>query len=389
MKTYKRTNSIIEQVYSFCLALMLPLHVFNVGSDDGIKPFHFPAILACVLSVFFLSQKGSLFKWFKYFFIFSLLSSLLSFFNGSFREWLKLFVVIYSCFGLAVVGTEKMLKWLSIFIPITLLILLASSITAPQYRFQGFYHDPNYLCTTLFAFLFVSSLIFVKTDSKPLKIIQVISIVIIYYLLLLTLSRTGFLCGVLFLLLVALLNRRKLSFKHIILVPIVILVAYSYSSEYVNESLSNLYERSYGEKSNIESGSETRSLLSIQNIIFILDNPQYIPLGLGTGGVKPFGASQIPGLLNYRKSDGQDHNSWTSCFSEHGLIAFIFYFLIYVQIFKGLKSRKKSSIKYIAFSTFLSIVLFSFSIYENTYLPYWWLMLFLNNSDIYKTRETL
>lgn len=367
------------------MTVMLPLHVFNMGDgDEGIKPFYIPAIFACVFTFFFTPRQGTLFKWLVSFFILSMSSSFISYFNGSLLEWIKLFVVIYCCFGLAFVDIDKILKLLSGFVPITLLVLIYSAFAFPQYRFQGFYNDPNYLCTTLLAFLFVSTLIFIKTKSRIIKIVQIVNIVIIYVLLLLTVSRTGFFCGIVFLFLIAILNIRRVSIKHTIYVTIICSLFYGYSADLINDTLSNLYERSFGEKSNIESGRETRSLYSFQNINFILDNPQYIPLGLGTGGVKPSGANQIPGLLKYRKGDGQDHNSWTSCFSEHGIFAFFCYFMIYVTIFLSIWRRKKSPIKYVAISAMFSIVIFSFSVYENTFLPYWWLIFFLKNSSIYQ-----
>ena len=133
---------------------------------------------------------------------------------------------------------------------------------------------------------------------------------------------------------------------------------------------------------NVENASTLRRTLSFQNINFIIDNPQYIPFGLGGGTTNGYNAIEVPGLSNYRKDFHIDHNTWTSTFSEQGLICFILFFVIVYMTFKNVWRKENGTNKYLMLGVFISIFVFSFSVSLKTYLPFWWIIFFLNNKTM-------
>ena len=57
-----KTKNFIQSIYTLCLSLSLPLHVLNMGGEEGLKPFHITAVLSLVLSFFVVPRKGKLHK---------------------------------------------------------------------------------------------------------------------------------------------------------------------------------------------------------------------------------------------------------------------------------------------------------------------------------------
>lgn len=384
MEVVTKKQSIIYRLYVISMAITLPLHVFNMGGGEGLKPFHIPAAIASVLSFIFLKKKEKLYKIVIWFLGIALLSSLLSYGSSDFSMWVNMFIILTSCVGLAYVDVKKVLMFTSLLITIDVVILFYHSIDEPQYRYQGFYSDPNYLCTTLIVFIFLLFQVYIINQNKLYKAVIAGVLVLIYVLILLTISRTGLVCSLFLLLITSIAAIKKHFLKLIIVVIIGLLGLQHYASNFLDNQWGLMYERVFEADDNVEEAGSHRLDLSLQNIRYILDNPQYIPFGLGGGTTKGTYASKIPGLSKYRKSPIGDHNTWTSIFSEQGFICLVLFFIIFYLTFNKIYLMIPGTKKYLSMGVFLSIFIFSFSIPQKTYLPFWWVIFFLNNDLIFK-----
>lgn len=369
-------------MYVMCVALTLALHIYNLGGSDTLKPFHITAVIAFILSFFVVPFKGKIIKYTAIFVLCSLLSALLSYSDTAIPFWINLVVVLGSCYGLVYIDIKKLLKWLYVLIPIDVVVLLYTAIKGYVYRFQGFYDDPNYLCTTLIVFLLVSLLKFLCTSNKLAKILTIIIIVGIYAIILMTISRTGLICSLLILVFFFLNSLKKNVFKAILVAIVGVFVMVHYAGDFLEEQTGAFSERLFYASDNYESASSFRKDLSLQNIRYIVDNPQYILFGLGGGTTTGEGAKKISGLNSYRMDSHGDHNTWTSTFSEQGLLALFFFFLIIYTTYKNIVSSSSKTDRYLLLAVFFSIILFSFSISQKVYLPFWWLIFFLNNKHL-------
>lgn len=384
MEVTKKKHSFIYRLYVICMAMILPLHVFNMGGGDGLKPFHIPAVMACVLSFFVLKKNRKLYKWVIAFLISAFVSTILSYASSAFSIWLNTFIILTSCVGLTSVDYKQVLKYSVMIIPIDVIVLFYHSIVEPQYRYQGFYSDPNYLCTTLIVFIFLLLLSYANSQKVLLKVVIIMTLVLTYVLILLTLSRTGLVCSLLLLLLASIAAIKKHFLKFVVVTLIGFWTVQHYATEFLGNQWDLMYERIYEANDNVEYAGTHRFQLSLQNIRFILDNPLYIPFGLGGGTTVGENANQVPGLSQYRKSPIGDHNTWTSTFSEQGLICFILFFNIMFTTFSNVRRKESGTYRYLLLGVFFSIFLFSFSISQKTYLPFWWIVFFLNNSMLTK-----
>jgi O-antigen ligase len=215
-----------------------------------------------------------------------------------------------------------------------------------------------------------------------LRVVSIINIVVIVILVLITLSRTGLACIVLLLAISFARVIKRHFYKGIIVLAILTFAVSHYATDFVDKEYALLYERLFERSDNLESAGELRSELSKQNIRFIIDNPSYLLFGLGPSATASNNAKDVPGLIQYRKSHYRDHNSWSSCFSEYGLFAFVLFFLLVFSIVKRVIRMNHSVTKYICVGTCLSIIIFSLSIWQMTYLPFWWGLFLLGNKQL-------
>ena len=373
------SNKIMYNLYVMCVALTLALHVYNLGGGNTLKPFHITAAIASILSFWVVPFRGKIIRYTVIFVLCSLFSTLLSFSNTAVPFWVNLTVVLCCCYGLVYIDIKKLLKWLYVLIPIDVMVLLYTATREFVYRFQGFYDDPNYLCTTLIVFLVVCLLQFSHIQSKWAKGLTIITIVGIYAIILMTISRTGLLCSLIILASFFLNALKKNVFITILVVFVGSFVIFHYAGNYLGDLTGAFSERIFEADDNYESAGTFRKELSLQNIRYIADNPQYMLFGLGGGTTAGTGAAQIPGLNNYRKDFHGDHNTWTSTFSEQGLLALFYFFLIYYTTFMNIVKVPSKTDKYLLLAVFFSIILSSISISQKVYLPFWWLIFFLNN----------
>lgn len=367
--------------YTLLLVLSLSLHVFNTSGVGEIKLFHIAAAIASVITLLF-ARKTKTFLFLVCFTVSVGISAVLSPAAGTIKGLVNLLIVVFCCFGVSTVRINDLLRFSLVLIPIDLLSLLFVAFSSSFYRFQGFYNDPNYLCTTLLVFFYVSIISFYRIKSILARTVSVINMVIILLLIIMTLSRTGLLCAIimLFALLFRLIKRHFL--KLAVATVLVFSVAQHYASEFFLNEYALLYERVFDADYNVETAGKHRSDLSLQNLRFIAHHPQYLFFGLGPGTTDGEVAKGIPGLDRYRVDSIRDHNTLTSCLSEYGIIALFFFVLVFIRVFKSMRRQRNRPYFHISIAFYFTLVLSSLSIWQMTYLPFWWGVFLLNNKKL-------
>lgn len=202
-----------------CLVASLILHVFNdIEIGGGLKLFHAPAAVAFILSFIIGSGKDRIRSLAIFFIIWTLIGALTSPWDGSFMRAVTFTIILGSVMGVRnVENQEKLLHWINITLPLPLIALTRYYFTDVWYRYQGFYEDPNYMCTTLIVFLYLILLEFVSVKNKYIKLGLIGEILIILFLVSTTISRTGLVCTGLVLVLSFGISLRKIKSRQYLL----------------------------------------------------------------------------------------------------------------------------------------------------------------------------
>lgn len=371
-------STFIFTLYIWVISMALILHVFNAFEIGPFKVFQLFAAAGFLISLFYINSTGDIQKLSYFFIFFTILSSLLSPYPDSLSKAIVFSIVLGSCQMLAVVSNSKVLKIANLLIPIPLIFLLFILSINKSYRFVGFYNDPNYLCTTLVVFLSLILLYYVNCKSTITKFLLIGEIIIIAYITVATLSRTGLAC-IGFIIVVGLWEYIK-KHKYVALLGIIAVSVYFSinTPPLINDTISKIESRSENNHDNFTSATNLRLRISMKGVNYVFSHPQFMFFGLGSGSIGHWEYFEDASNDRYI-----DHNTLTSTFSEQGLIGFCLLIAILYQTFKiNWNLRENSQCKSIRLSVFLALLIFSLSINQNTYLPFWWMIIFLNNKNL-------
>ena len=372
----------IQILYVLSLALSLTLHIFNLGGEEGLKPLHIAAVLSCCLSFWMVPVKTYLHFLLLGFLLCVMLSSVFSPVEGALKNGFIIVIVLYSCYGMAYVDLRMLLKFLVVLIPVDAIVLMVYALQNPTYRYCGFYNDPNYLCTTLTVMLFMSLVAFSYFKSYVFRAVLVATIILLLGIVMMTLSRTGVATCLLLLLCYSVWNMRENMRKTIVIAVMGLFLLQHFAGEFIEGQWGLLYDRLFTRGDNLESAEGKRQELSLQNLRFIADHPGEVFFGLGPSGTSPNAVKQITGMSAYRVDFQRDHNTWTACLAEQGLLAFIVMLLLFrltgLNVFRVEDLRQK----YLMIGLMGSLLIFSLSIWQMNYLPFWWAVFLLNNEQL-------
>lgn len=363
-----------------CLVASLILHVFNdIEIGGGLKLFHAPAAAAFILSFVLGSKKDRIHTLAIFFIIWSLLGALTSPWDGSFMRAVTLVIIIGSVIGVrSISDKDKLLSWINLALPLPLLALTRHYFTDVWYRYQGFYEDPNYMCTTLIVFLYLILLEFVVVKNKYIKLALISEILIILFLVSTTISRTGLVCTGMVLVL-SFWNFFKKNKVQTFLIAIIAIGSVLYSKPELVDSAISGYVLREDNSDNINSATSLRREISMRGITFVLTHPLYTLQGIGVGATAHH--EKIEGFIAH--SAHGDHNTITSSMTEQGVVGFVVFLMLLWNILKNQWYRPKGDIRRnISLVVFGSIFLFSLSINDMLYLPYWFLMIYLSKREI-------
>lgn len=366
---------LIENAYILFICISLFFHVLNyVEIGAGIKAFQLFSVVAAILSMIVSRHDKSHLKiYLSVILFFTLLSSALSLYEDSLKDAFALIILTIGTYSLKNIKPSKIFLALNFFLPVVLLLLLVHAIIEPTFRYQGFYNDPNYLCTTLLVFtyiLFCSIKIF---SNRFALIFLFFELILVIFLASLTLSRTGIFCITLLFLVQIISNFKKYPLRFMFLICLSISICFYFFSDFINQQAMLLHERTFEKNDNMTSAGELRGAVSMQGVKHVLSNPIDLVFGIGIG------ASGHQESITKRVSYHRDHNTITSCFTEQGFFSFLFFFIFQYKIFRSLLEVTANN-KIFKFSVFISLLIFSLSIWQMVYLPYWFLLFLLINN---------
>lgn len=386
MKNDKVSSHWPIDIYSILFSLTLLLHLFNdTEIASGIKLFYIPALAAFVITILRFRRKDKVRTCVFLFAISTLFGSLVSPNPDAFGSAITFTVVIISSLGVRYVNNRKLILTANMAIPFALFLLLGLYYSASYYRFSGYYNDPNYLCTTLIAFLYVIFMGMRMVNWKIIQIAFILEIIIIVMLIGFTVSRTGAIC-VLVLIIGSYWNFLKSHANYAIVVAAALMGFLYYSNPEAIQTTRESYERRAESNDTFESASQYRWSLSVRGVTFILDHPSYLLLGIGSGST-----AQSQKIPDYPPTRHGDHNSWTSCFTEHGLIGFACFMFILANTFNPLVAKRNGKRRFdmVKLISLMSVLIFSFSISMMLYLPFWWLIFCISNRTDENTTYSL
>ena len=145
-----------ENIYILFISFSLISHIFNnLEVAGGIKLFYIFAGCSIVSVIPLIRRTNVIKKYLILYLFFSIVSCFYATFTGAFERYFSVFTVMLSTFGLSLVDKNKVVFLNLLLSPIALLGLLYALIHYPAFRFQGFYNDPNYLCTSLLVYTFL------------------------------------------------------------------------------------------------------------------------------------------------------------------------------------------------------------------------------------------
>lgn len=367
-------ESKLYNIYAvFCL-LTLFAHIYNSAMIVGVKLFYIPAIITFILSVYLFHKKINI--KIVILSIITLLSAFISSNSQSVFAALSMIVVMIAFLGLKYIRIGLIIRIGSVLSTIVLCSLLYEYYSTKQYRFVGYYIDPNYLVISLIALLLINMLSNRASKDKLLSVLSKINIFSIVVLSLLTLSRTGVFCVLLIIVFFFFQEIKKHFFKFSILIfSISFFFYFNYYDNY-SEVLENFSGRLSMSNSNDNLGSamSLRSKLSFSGIEFIFDNLEYFLFGIGISNT----ANSINDIGFVNEYGLRDHNTFTSVFSEQGLLGLVFFIALLYDALMSIK--RKSSLKLLSLVVFISLCIESASIWCMTYLPFWWIFMLVQNN---------
>lgn len=375
MSQTNKRSPIAITIYAWVISLALILHVFNEMTLGELKLFHIPTTLAFLISTAFIYKLCKPQVYAYCLIIFTFISAILSVYPQALYNALIFMVVIGACGSIPKCSYDHIIKLTNYLIPIPMAFLAIGLAANEKYRYTGMYNDPNYLCTTMLVFLFIICQGFYIFKNRTIKIGLICEILIILAITAATLSRTGLACILLMVIISSWVFIKK--YKVIAVALLIGGIGYlCYDTPPVVVEAIDKFESREENKGNFSSASNLRYEISMRGIRYVLSNPIELPFGMGIGAV---------GHWEYFNSDNTDihidHNTLTASFSEQGIIGLIFFVLILYTTFKtNWDLPPNSKLRLLRLSAFFSIFIFSLSINQMTYLPFWWLIFLLNNT---------
>lgn len=371
----KKTN-----IYALLITLTLLLHVFNnLQLNESVKFFHVGAGLSLVFALFFLQKKiGKIGKIALAFVTSSFISCLISPYEQSLGVWIKLCIIIGATLFVVAIPIRKLVIGINIIIPVALIALVKEYFEGAYYRYQGFYEDPNYMCTTLLVFFFYLQLLWEMCSKKMLRIGVLFEMLVLLFLVSTSISRTGLVCF--FVMAIGFFWDNFLKNKKMTIIGVLSIVCLTiyFAPTLVERALENYTMRETENSDTLGHASNLRKEISMRGVNFVLDHPSYWLFGMGEGATA--NASSVP-EFHVRTHHG-DHNTITCCFAEQGLVGFLLMIMLFYNIFKKNRSKRDPRLKKIKLISMVSLfvfIIFSMSINQMVYLPFWFMIFTLSN----------
>lgn len=371
---YIINHGLLGWLYISLIGLSLLFHIFNnLQISETIKVFHLFSVAAIVVGLILVKVKNNIVKSFYMLLIWSLISSVMSPIDNSIMNEIKFLIVAISISFLPLISLRRLVIVINLFIPIALFLLVRQYFEGVTYRYQGFYEDPNYFCTTLLVLFFYIQLLWKSVNKLVIKIVLVLEMVLIFFLVGTSISRTGMACLSIMTIVFwwnVFKNNKGATLFGVLLLSI---IGIRYFGNYVYGVIEGYTIRETQNSDTLFNASDLRWEISMRGISYILNHPLYLLQGIGIGTYSQ--ASVLEGW--FASTNHIDHNTITSWFSEQGLVGFVllarFLYLILIRI-KSSIYLQDNGLRMICICVFGVFMLFSISINMTNYLPFWFLI---------------
>lgn len=384
-----RNNSIFETIYSISVVLAMGL-LFYANADvieapDGTvahlgigKAFYVPCGIALVSSFFIRKKKDWLDKVLTVLVFTAILSSLIHPpISGKFLSWtVTRFILAILCFkDIRNVDSVFFAKAVSIAAPLIVFphYILSNPFSYGDYRYGGFYGDPNFLALALNFIIALCYITFRREKRIIIRICCISSIIGAIPLILLGMSRGGVLG--LFILIASMVYYIYKKKRSNIMIMIILLVFMGvFFSNKMGSTISRVEDRFFGDSTSDKVGAMAR-LDGIESVLNVFNNkPELIPFGIGLGNTyNTIGMYREYGYF----SRFVVHNTYFSLLYELGLIGLVLYLLIYVYAFKNLYQRRD----YLMIGILLSAIISLSTLPGAAFMPGWILLFYVSNKS--------
>lgn len=369
------TSNKRTRIYTVLITLTFLFHVFNnLQINESLKIFHLFAA-AAIGAGFILSKRASLqtVNVFKMLIAWTAFSSLLSPVESFSMSFIKFLIVVTSVMFITRIPMKGLVYTINCIIPLVLVILYRHYFSEPVYRYQGFYEDPNYFCTTLLALYFYIQLLWIESKRMWIRAALVVEILLIALLVSFSISRTGMACMIVMTLIFFSDVFRKHKVLAVLGGVLFAVVLLGFWGDYVQRAIEGYTVRETENSDTMSSAASLRWEISMRGISYIFSHPLYLLQGIG------FGTYSEAGVLEgwHANTSHIDHNTITSCLSEQGLVGFTllarFFYLLFVRIVRN-EYLGQVGIKITCLCTLGVFFMFSTSINQSTYLPFWFIV---------------
>lgn len=349
--------------------------IVNIGIG---KSFYIPCAIAFVSSLTLKSKKDKLDECLKVLVVVALFTSFIHPPHDlNPLTWtITRFVFAILCFrGLRDVNPILFAEYVSWFSPIIVYLhyILSNPFAYGAYRYGGFYGDANFLALALNIIIAMCYITIMKTNTKILKYLCVLSILGAIPLILVGMSRSGIL-GLIVVLFFILNSLRKNSKRYFFLVLVTIgLSTGSFLTQF--SSIIDLIVSRFMGESQADVGGAMARVEGIESVCNVLLNlPYLIPTGIGLGNT-------LTELHTYQQygyySRFVVHNTYFALLYEAGIVAFFLYLYIYWFAFKSLFHVRNYMLLGLLLSVFISLM----TLPGMCFMPAWILLFFLTNKN--------
>lgn len=364
-------------LYIVLISLALLFHVFNnLQLNENIKIFHLFALAGIIFGLLIRKQKNQITTNFWKFVGWTILSCAISPIQESYMAGLKFLIVVWAAFYITQIPLKGLVKVINIITPIVLISLIRLYFLEPVYRFQGFYEDPNYMCTTLLVLYFFIQLLWKQNSSRLIQGILVVEMVLILFIITTSISRTGILCFGLMTIVFWWDMFKRNKAKSLLGLTVIVGIIYYYNQDFVENAITGYLVRETENSDTLSGASNLRWEISMRGLSYIFAHPAFLFQGIGIGSFRF--ATVLDGW--HAATAHIDHNTITSCITEQGIVGFILYARFVFSIFKNLKANtalREMSMYVPCLCALFVFLLFSASIYQFSYLPFWFLLMTL------------
>lgn len=350
--------------------------VVNLGIG---KSFYFPCGVALISSFFLQKKKDGIDKYLNLMIFFAIFSSLIHPPHGfNVLSWtLTRFLFAILCFrDLRNVSPLLVAKAIAYAAPIIVFphYILKNPFSYGEYRYGGFYGDPNFLALAFNLIIAMCFITILKSDSRIIKLLCIASILGAIPLIMAGMSRGGLLGLFIILYFIFRTLRRHSKRWSYVVILVCALSMGSFTSRF-GDLIESIEYRFIGNSASDAGGARAR-IEGIESVVNVMmDCPYLIPLGIGLGNT-------VPTMEDYRQHGYfckyAVHNTYFSLWYEAGLILLFIYLLFNWETIKTLYCQRNYMLVGVQVSAILSL----FTLPGVTFMPGWILLFLLSNKNI-------